>query len=142
MRAIRFVVLPLLLVALSGCGSTPATRIKENPEAFARLPAAVQERVRQGRVEVGDDPATVLLARGEPARRMERRDTESGTTEIWIYTSRGPRLSFGVGLSAGNAGSALGVGVSSSTPRRREDDEVLRVEFRGGLVSRVEFNRP
>jgi len=70
---------------LAGC-STPATRIKNNPEAFARLPAAQQALVRAGQIGMGMDETAVRLAAGEPDRITVRTDAD-GETRVWRYVN-------------------------------------------------------
>lgn len=82
--------LRLLLIAgalnvLTGC-STPATRIRANPEAFARLSAQHQVLVQTGQVALGFDEDAVKLALGDPDRRSRRVEAD-GETAIWHYTS-------------------------------------------------------
>lgn len=84
MIPLRPLVLGALLLAAAGC-SSPASRIKKNPEKFAALPAATQERVKQGVVAPGDTADAAFLAMGEPNRKYTRR-TAQGETEVWSYT--------------------------------------------------------
>ena len=134
---------PLLLLGLialiSGCASTPADRIARDPQAFATLPAAAQERVRKGQVDIGDSEAAVRLALGEPSRRVQRREQAGGESEVWIYESAGPRFSFSFGVGTAGRHSALGAGVATSTPPR--DEEAMRVEFQQGRVVRIESRK-
>ncbi|HLP25300.1 MAG TPA: hypothetical protein VK477_06465 [Acidobacteriota bacterium] len=80
----------ILLVAAStsalwlcGC-ATPETRIKANPEAFARLTPAQQALVKAGSVALGFDMEAVRLALGDPDRVITRTDAE-GERQIWHY---------------------------------------------------------
>lgn len=131
----------LALVAfLAGCASTPESRIQRNPEAFAQLPPAVQERVRRGQIEIGDTESVVLLALGEPARRMERLDQRTGSSQVWIYARSAPRFSFGIGVGSYGRHSATSVGVGTSTGGY-DDDEAMRVEFQQGRVARVDYRK-
>lgn len=80
----------LLLLAvfaglLGGC-STPAYRIRENPESFAKLAPADQQLIREGKVAVGFTPEMVKLALGNPDRTFTRTDA-SGTSELWSYAT-------------------------------------------------------
>lgn len=80
---------PLLLAGaacallLAAC-STPASRIKNNPEGFARLTTEQQELIKLGKVGIGFDETAVKLALGEPDRISERTDS-AGTSTIWRY---------------------------------------------------------
>lgn len=129
----------LLLVALLSACSTPDSRIDSNRAAFEQYPAAVQEKIRAGRVDVGFTPAMVRLALGEPSRTFTRK-TETGEAEVWIYTENKPAISFGFGYASGGYRSGSAVGVSTSTGAR-DPDEKARVEFRDGLVFAVESSK-
>jgi hypothetical protein len=79
--SVFFVIVALMMV---GC-STPASRIKKNPDLFASFLPEVQENVRKGVIEVGYTKGMVYLAFGRPSGIYERK-TEAETTEIWSYT--------------------------------------------------------
>ena len=136
-RLIRVVSLAAGLV-LAGC-STPDSRIAKNQSAFAAYPADVQAKIRAGQVEPGFTPEMVQLALGEPLRKTTRQ-TEAGDAEVWIYPERGPRFSFGLGVSSGGGRSGFGTGVGLSTGGY-EPDEGMRVEFRDGKVSAIEVRK-
>jgi hypothetical protein len=144
MSTSRFGRLGLAAVAavlfLGGCASTPESRIQRNPEAFAALPSAVQERVRRGAVEIGDTPEIVRLALGEPARVVQRVDARTGASEVWIFLKESPRISFGFGVGSYGRSSGVGLGVSTGDLAVRED-EALRVEFQQGRVTRIDFRK-
>ena len=77
-----------LLVA-AGC-STPETRIRKNPEIFARLTPDQQQMIQRGQVGLGFDLEMVKLALGDPDRVRTRTDAD-GSAEIWSYvTYEGP----------------------------------------------------
>jgi hypothetical protein len=84
---IRIMILPAVLIAalLSGC-STPASRIRENPELFAQIPPAQQDLIRQGAVALGFTAEMVRLALGEPDRFAERTGSDS-PSEVWSYVT-------------------------------------------------------
>jgi len=71
---------------LAGC-ATPESRIRRNPELFNSFPAEVQEKVRQGQVDVGFTREMVAMALGRPDRIYSRK-AESAATEVWAYVSR------------------------------------------------------
>ena len=81
MRWISFV-LSILIVAVAGCTS-PAIRIQDNPTVFARLDAATQERIQQGKIEVGDAEEAVILALGRPRRVAKLPDGG-----VWFFSDR------------------------------------------------------
>jgi hypothetical protein len=136
MHALRLLGLGTVLL-LAGCASTPEDRIARDPAAFAQLPAAVQERVRRGQIELGDDEKTVSLALGEPMRRAERTDAKDGKSEVWIYPKNRVRFSFGVGVGSYGSGGGVGLGMSSGQTVP-DDEEGLRVEFKDGRVVEIE----
>ncbi|MDI1319281.1 MAG: hypothetical protein PSW75_03680 [bacterium] len=110
--------LPVLLAGaaialLAGC-STPDSRIARHRAAFDQLPAAVQQKIRAGQVDVGFTPEMVQLALGEPDRVFTRR-SENGDTEVWGYQDHGPHFSIGLGVGSGGRHSSVGGGVAMST---------------------------
>jgi len=82
--SLQSVVCVALVVLTAGCVSTPASRIKKNPELFASFPADVQAQVKKGQVAVGYTKDMARLALGLP-RRVDTRTTETGQMEIWSY---------------------------------------------------------
>ena len=134
MRAVPACFLPVLLL-LAACASTPRERIAKNPGEFAQYPAAVQEKIRAGQVEVGFTRGMVLLALGEPDRRRTR-TAEEGVSEVWVYLSHRPHFSFGVAAGSGGY-SSVGGGVTINTGGNA-DEETLRVVFRDDRVATVE----
>lgn len=88
MKTILFRLLLVSAVAglcLAGC-STPETRIKANPEAFARLTPQQQAMVKAGQIGLGFDQEAVKLALGDPDRVAVRTDAK-GETVIWQYVT-------------------------------------------------------
>lgn len=73
------------LVFAGGC-STPASRIKASPEAFARLNAAQKVLVQSGQIALGFEPEAVRLALGDPDRTTVRTDAR-GETVVWHFQS-------------------------------------------------------
>jgi outer membrane protein assembly factor BamE (lipoprotein component of BamABCDE complex) len=125
----------------AGC-STPASRIKKNPEVFNRLAPEVQEQVKAGRIDVGFSRDAVLLALGEPNRRYTRKTADS-QTEVWSYTTDystydRQRVDVTVrtrDLSGRMRNTTEWVWVDVE---QRQEYERLRVEFRDDLVHAVE----
>jgi hypothetical protein len=130
----------LAAVVLTGCASTPASRIERNPQVFATFAPEVQERVRRGIVAIGDTPEVVRLALGEPARVVERLDERTGASEVWLFVREAPRFSFGFGVGSSGHHSGVGLGVGTGDLAFR-DDEALRVEFQQGRVVRVDYRK-
>jgi hypothetical protein len=73
-----------LAVLLSGCGSTVESRIKEQPEAYAKLPASDQALVREGKIREGMDRSAVYIAWGKPAE-VYMGQRAGRQTEVWQY---------------------------------------------------------
>lgn len=125
----------IAMLGFAGC-STPASRIGKNEELFRSFPAEVQQKIREGKVEVGFTMEQVRMALGEPDYIATRTDT-AGVAQVWSYRDRGP--SFGIGLGVGGGGGSThmggGVGVSSN---RGYPDEKMRIVLRDGHVVAVE----
>ncbi|SDR69334.1 hypothetical protein [Opitutus sp. GAS368] len=137
MRPLLLAVCLVSAALLAACSSTPDSRIARSQAAFNQYPSAVQQKIRAGEVDVGFTPEMVLLALGEPARQFTHQ-SETGTAEIWIYHDNGPRFSFGIGVGSFGRHSATSVGVSSSTGGY-DPEEKMRVEFRDGKVTAIEY---
>jgi hypothetical protein len=135
MKTRAFVFLLLWAGVGAGC-STVDSRIARRSEAFSEWPAAVQEKVRAGQIDVGFTPEQVRVALGDPARTSTRTNTD-GTSEVWVYRSGKPRVSFGVGLGTSRGSTAYGGGVNVGTGGNRDDD-AMRVVFSAGRVSAIE----
>jgi hypothetical protein len=71
-----------LLVA--GC-NTVDSRIEKRRAAFEQLAPEVQQRIREGKIALGDSPDAVWIALGRPDE-VRRRETREGTDEVWIYS--------------------------------------------------------
>lgn len=80
---------PAIALALlwTGCATTPADRIKQNPALFSSFSSEVQEQVQQGKVNIGFTTDMARLALGKPDRILLRKDLE-GTTEVWQFLGR------------------------------------------------------
>jgi hypothetical protein len=122
----------------TGC-STADSRIKDNQAAFNALPADTQQKIREGKVEVGYAPEWVTMALGKPDR-VYTRTTEKGTSEIWAYRDTKPSFSFGLGVGGGGGGTRVGTGVGLTTGGDRYDDK-LRVVFADGKVTALETTK-
>ena len=88
MKTSKFLLLAataLAALCVAGC-STSESRIRKNPEAFARLTPAQQDLIRKGQIAIGFDQEMVQLALGEPDHIITRTDT-TGASEIWSYTT-------------------------------------------------------
>jgi hypothetical protein len=124
---------------LAGC-STVDSRIAKNRELFNSWPATVQDRVVQGQIDLGFTPDQVRVALGEPDRVFTR-TTADGTSQVWSYRDRAPRIGFGVGVGVGTFGGHGGSfgGVTMGTGGGYHDDEKLGVVIdASGRVSSIE----
>lgn len=128
-----------IVLLVTGC-STVDSRIAKNREAFSTWPAPVQDKVVQGKIDIGFTPDQVRVALGEPDRVFTR-TTADGTSEIWSYRDRGPKFSFGVGVGMGSFGHRGGTmgGIGLTTGGGYRDDEKLGIVFdRTGQVTSIE----
>ncbi len=137
MTRFRVLLVAAVVALLSACTSTPEQRIAKNAALFDTLPPPVREKIRAGQVDVGFTPEMVRLALGEPTRVFTRQ-TEAGSTELWVYHDNGPRFSIGIGVGTVGRHSASSVGVATSTGGY-DPEEKMRVEFRGGHVTAVDY---
>lgn len=139
-RACRMLGLSLA-VLVAGC-NTPQTRIKRHPELFGSFPPEVQEKIKQGKVDIGFSKDAVYLALGDPDRRYLRRTAE-GEVEVWAYTEtvrtverqrvEGPFRYRGPDGELRTIRDSMWVDVE-----QRKEFERLRVEFKNGLVTAME----
>jgi hypothetical protein len=123
----------------AGC-STVDSRIAKHREAFNTWPAAVQDKIVVGKIDIGFTADQVRVALGEPDR-VWTRTTADGTSQVWSYRDRGPRFGFGVGVGMGSfghrGGSFGGVGIGTGTGY--QDDEKMGVVFdSSGRVASIE----
>jgi hypothetical protein len=126
-------------LALAAC-STIDSRIRRQQALFDSYPPNVQHHIRNGVIEVGYTPEMVVMALGEPDRKVEVR-TDDGLADVWTYRKSVPGFSVGMG-TGGYVGSGvgLGTGVSVGEPGRTEDQAV--VEFWDGRVARFQALPP
>lgn len=119
----------------AGCASTPAQRIAGSKE-FDTYPSAIQEKIIDGKVDVGFTAEQVRLALGRPDR-VSRRQTSSGDSEVWSYDSRKPHIAFSFGVASGGRHSSTAAGVMVGD-RSWRDEEWIRVVMKDGVVTAVE----
>ena len=81
-RVIYFLVLATTAAFFAGC-STTESRIRRNPELFAKLAPEQQEMILHGRIAIGFTTEMVLLALGGSDRIQDRLDIPG--SEIWTY---------------------------------------------------------
>lgn len=147
----RFFLLPLSLLAISlglgGC-DTFNKRANEKSEVFDTLPAATQKRLERGKINVGDSEDLVYIALGNPdeKRQVSRSD---GTESVWIYRSYWEQYegTAWVGWrrvivpAAGGRGFAVFHEPVTQDVYRTRVDEVIRVTFKGGVVTTVDQSK-
>jgi len=88
MKTVRILLLAAAAAAvafLGGC-ATPESRIRRNPELFARLSPQQQDLIQHGQIAPGFNAEMVRLALGEPDRYTTRTDHD-GASEIWHYVT-------------------------------------------------------
>jgi outer membrane protein assembly factor BamE (lipoprotein component of BamABCDE complex) len=130
-----------LAVLLAGC-STPATRIRQKPELFASFPSDVQEKIKQGKVDVGFTRDMVYMALGDPDRRYSRKTAE-GEVEVWAYvetvrTTERQRVEGPFRYRAPDGQFRTIRDTMWVDVEQRHELERLRVEFKDGIVTAVE----
>lgn len=126
---------------LAGC-STPASRIKKNPDVFAAFPEDVQVRVAEGKIEVGYLPDMVYIALGDPDRRYSRQ-TLSGDSEVWAYvdiytTTERQRVEGPFRYRDVSGGYRTFQDTIWVNVEQQHEYEKLRVEFQNGIVVAIE----
>jgi len=132
-----FKVISLASAALiAGCASSPQARIDADRARYESYSLEARERINAGRIDLGFTPDMVRMALGEPSRVVERR-AENETTEVWVYTRNRPRFGIGLGIGSWGGRTSVGTSVGMSTGGWGPD-EVLRVEFRDGVVTAVD----
>lgn len=137
-----FLTLAAVAWSLPGC-STPATRIKANPEAFARLSPQQQALVQAGQIALGFDMDSVKLALGDPDRVTIRTDAK-GESAVWhyvTYESEGRVLFTGyyhTGRNGWRGGAAYPYYLDY--PNRHVRDR-FRVAFKQGRVTAITEDR-
>jgi hypothetical protein len=139
---IGFVLIALIsALSFAGC-STPATRIKADPETYARLSPEQQALVRAGHIGLGFDFDAVKLALGDPDRVSTRTDAD-GETVTWhylTYEANGRMLFTGYyHTGRGWWGRAM-YPYYLDFPGRRVRDR-FSVHFKGGRVSVITQDR-
>jgi hypothetical protein len=126
---------------LAGC-STPATRIKADPEAYNRLTPEQQTLVRAGQIGLGFDFEAVKLALGDPDR-VTSRTSADGETVVWHYLSyeaSGRILFTGYYHTARGWWGGAAYPYYLDYPDRRVRDR-FSVQFRNGRASAITQER-
>lgn len=84
------------ILGLSGCVSTPQSRVDENKDLFESYSANQKETILKGEVDLDFTHEMVMMAAGMPDRKAKKR-TKDGTTEVWTYYEYRPRPIHGYG---------------------------------------------
>lgn len=134
MKNLLLLSLALSVLLAAGCGSVDS-RMRKHQAAFDSWPPEVQQKVREGKVDIGFTPEMVVVALGDPDRRVTR-TTANGQAEVWVYGDKKPKFSIGLGVGSYSGSSAVGGGVTLGDTWR--DDEAFRIVFEGGRVSAIE----
>ena len=125
------------VLCFGGC-STPATRIKADPEAYARLTPEQQSLVRAGQIALGFDYDAVKLALGDPDRVTTRTDAD-GETVVWhylTYESEGRMLFTGYYHTRRGWWGGAAFPYYLDYPNRHVRDR-FRVQFKNGKVTTI-----
>jgi hypothetical protein len=124
------------LLVVTAC-STTDSRIEDEQALFESYPEEVQQRIREGRVDVGDTGEMVRMTLGNPNETSSVSE-EQGDIVQWAYTKSRPGIGVGVGggnYGYGRGGGGGGISVGSG-PRK---DYTAIVDFQNGIVSRVRY---
>ena len=132
----RFTAAALFAAALAACAG-PQSRIKKHQAEFDAYPPAVQQKIRDGQVEVGFTDRQVALSMGRPDRTYTRK-TASAQQEVWAYGVGGSRVGVGLGLGMGGGPGFYGGGVSVASDPEIDRGERTRIVFQDGVVVSVE----
>jgi len=136
----------LSVLFLAGCGTTLSPieqRIQKEFALFETLPEDTQERLRNGKLEIGDSMDSAWIVYGKPTKSYERL-TETSANLVWSYstTEMQPVDQFESTYYpvAGRRGVTRW---SSDFQLQRsymaERNENLRIEFREGKVIAIDF---
>lgn len=133
----------LLAAAFAACAG-PRSRIKKSRAEFDSYPAAVQQKILAGQVDVGFTDRQVAMALGRPDRVYARK-TAAAQQEVWAYggPGDGPRAGIGMGLAMGAPGGPgfYGGGVGLATDPEIDRGERVRIVLQDGVVVAVESRR-
>jgi hypothetical protein len=137
----------LAALLLAGC-NTFQSRARQMSEVYDQLPAAEQERLQRGSINVGDTPEMVYIALGSPDERRDVMNAD-GTQTVWIYKSYWQQYEGTAWLgyrrvivpARNGRGYAIFHEPVTQDVYRTRADEVIRVTFANGAVQQVEQQR-
>jgi hypothetical protein len=136
------------LFTLAGC-NTVNSRIESKAAAFAQLTPEAQDRVRKGKIELGDSSDAVFIALGEPDR-IRKRQSAAGSDQVWIYM-RTTYVNDGFvqtshvrSFARDSKGRIVAIYYEPMHmySTRVQQEPALRVVFRDGIVSEIEEAEP
>jgi hypothetical protein len=141
MKTKRYLLAALILAALAGCAG-PRERIKKHQAEFDAYSPEVQQKIRNGEVDVGFTDRQVALALGRPDRVYSRK-TAAADQEVWAYGGGGPgpRVGIGLGMGAGAGPGFYSGGLAVATEPDIDRGERVRIVFQNGVVVAVESRR-
>ena len=97
---VSLALLVLAAMLFAGCGSTPKSRIENDPARYNQLSSKDKEMVAQGRIRIGMTQNAVYLAWGKP-NAVSKGESSGGSTERWTYIGQTPvwsnQFNFGYG---------------------------------------------
>lgn len=73
------------LLVFTGCSSVNS-RSEEKSYVFDSLSPDTQQRLSEGKIDIGDTTDMVYIALGDPHEKREKR-TANGTETLWVYSS-------------------------------------------------------
>lgn len=136
----------LAALMLAGC-NTLDSRIKKNEALFRSLDPATQQKLRNKTVEIGYTPDMVYIALGDPTEKSVR-TTEKGTLMTWSYQNsydeyEGTAVYYQRTVMV-DPKTGLRYIVNrpvSADVYSEQTEELLRIEFKDGLVSSIEQSK-
>ena len=131
-------------LALTGC-TTLNQRIQERSATFTSLDAGTQDRLRLGRVDLGDTPDMVYIAIGRPTKTTDV-TTAEGRDSTWGYVSfyeeyagtRQTGYRRTVVEDKDTKRSFIRVEPAYRDVYRQRADEYIRLTFKNGRVAAIE----
>ena len=132
---------------VTGC-NTVDSRIAKRQAAFDQLAPEAQQRIRDGKIALGDSPDAVFIALGNPDEVRTRQNAE-GSSEVWIY-NRSHLVSDGFGTVGYNrrvlrdsTGRIVAITFDPVYAHfnRVEVEPVLRILFKDNVITEIEETR-
>ena len=139
----------LSVLFLVGCGATLSPieqRIQKEYALFMELPEDTQERLRSGRLEIGDSMDAAWIVYGKPTKSYERL-TETSANLVWSYSTTELQPIDQFETTYYPVAGRRGVTRWAAEPQLQRSyladrNENVRIEFREGKVIAIDFIRP